>query len=215
METIAKTERVPNKMSHLPVDGRGYVVPWFVAWRDGKPEFRAADGSKWVKAIRERLCWVCGGPLGSNICFVAGPMCGINRTSSEPPSHLECGRWSARNCPFLNNPNAVRRQDAEINNAGLAAASAGCAIARNPGVAMLWITRGFELFDDGTGKPLILMGAPRAVEWYAEGRRATRKEVVDSIESGIPALELLAAKESGGLEHLARQRARLEAWLPK
>jgi hypothetical protein len=97
-------------MRHLPIDERGYPVPWFVAWLpDGKPEFRAMDRTKWFRAIREKLCWVCGGKLGVNVCFVAGPMCGINRTSSEPPSHLECARYSSRNCPFLNNPRMVRR----------------------------------------------------------------------------------------------------------
>jgi hypothetical protein len=51
-------------MSDLPVDERGFPVPWFVAWFDGKPEFRAMDGLKWIRAVREHLCWVCGGRLG-------------------------------------------------------------------------------------------------------------------------------------------------------
>jgi hypothetical protein len=65
-------------------------VPWFVAWFDGKPEFRAMDGLKWIRAVREHLCWVCGGRLGVWQTFVLGPMCGINRTTVEPPCHLEC-----------------------------------------------------------------------------------------------------------------------------
>src|SRR5580692_7475343 len=95
---------LPRRMTALPIDERGYPVPWFVDWIDGKPEFRAMDPRKFVRAIKEKLCWVCGQRLGVNVCFVAGPMCGINRTSSEPPSHRECAVWSAQNCPFLNNP---------------------------------------------------------------------------------------------------------------
>src|SRR6516162_8680773 len=139
--TLKTTEPLPVRMQHLPVDERGYVVPWFVDWLDGKPEFRAMDLNKFVRAIKQRRCWVCGERLGVNMCFVAGPMCGINRTSSEPPSDLVCARWSARNCPFLANPRMVRRED-EVSLDGNAA---GLMIKRNPGVAMLWITRSYEI----------------------------------------------------------------------
>ena len=109
--TKVNMETLPARMRGLPVDERGYVVPWFVDWLDGKPEFRAMDRSKFVRAIRERLCWVCGEKLGVYLTFVAGPMCGINRTSGEPPCHADCALWSALNCPFLSNPRMVRRED--------------------------------------------------------------------------------------------------------
>jgi hypothetical protein len=206
-------EPLPDRMRDLPTDDRGYVVPWFVAWVDGKPEFRAMDRAKFVRAIKEKLCWVCGRRLGVNLCFVAGPMCGINRTSAEPPSHLECGRWSARNCPFLSNPQMVRREDDVINNARLREEAAGLAITRNPGVTMLWITREYEVFKTETG-PLIQMGEPESVEWWACGRRATRDEVIQSIETGIPNLEAIARLETGGLEFLRKNRDSFEKWLP-
>lgn len=214
IQTRAELEALPDRMKDLAVDDRGYPVPWFVAWVDGKPEFRAMDGSKFRRAIREKLCWVCGGRLGVNVCFVAGPMCGINRTSSEPPAHLECGRWSARNCPFLNNPHMVRREDEVVNNAAMRESAPGFAITRNPGVAMLWITRQFEVYDDGKGRPLIQMGQPESVEWYACGRPATRAEVVASIESGLPNLEALARQQSGAMEALERAQRRFDRWLP-
>src|SRR4029077_8964998 len=117
--TRPELEPLPERMRHLPVNSKGYPVPWFVAWVDGQPEFRAMDGAKFRRAIREKLCWVCGGKLGVYVCLVAGPMCGINRTSSEPPCHLECAQWSARNCPFLSNPRQVRREDEVISNTRL------------------------------------------------------------------------------------------------
>lgn len=185
------------------------------------PEFRAMDPHKFVRAIRQKLCWVCGERLGVNVCFVAGPMCGINRTSSEPPSHLECARWSARNCPFLSNPRMVRREDEEINNNVLRENAAGHAITRNPGVAMLWITRTFEVFDSAEIRGnsnrgyLIQMGEPDSVEWYACGRPATRKAVVDSVESGLPNLEAIARTEAGGLQALAGYIQRFQKYLPQ
>lgn len=155
-------EPLPARMTTLPVDARGYPVPWFVDWVNGEPEFRAMDRAKFGRALKEKSCWVCGERLGIHITFVAGAMCGINRTSSEPPCHRECARWSARNCPFLNNPRMVRRTD------GLAADVldnvAGFGIKRNPGVTMLWNTREWEIFMTETG-PLIQMGEPESVEW--------------------------------------------------
>jgi hypothetical protein len=202
-------------MQHLVIDDKARPVPWFVDWIDGQPEFRAMDGRKYVRAIREKLCWVCGNPLKGTYVFVAGPMCGINRTSAEPPNHPECARWSARNCPFLSNPDMVRREDDVVNNTKFREAAPGFAITRNPGVTMLWFTREYEVIDDGKGKPLIQMGRPAGVEWYREGRLATREEVEESIDNGIGALETLARMQEGGMEALSRQRMRFEKLLPQ
>src|SRR5581483_1562375 len=178
------------RMRHLPVDERGYVVPWFVAWVNGKPEFRTMDRDKWKHAIRERRCWVCGDILGVNLAFVIGPMCGINRTTSEPPCHLECARWSARNCPFLSRPHMVRRED-EITEAARQNVS-GEMITRNPGVTLIWITRTYKIWRDTKDRPLIEVGEPESVEWWAERRPATRAEVEESVRTGLPLLEDLA-----------------------
>ena len=91
-----KLEPIIERMKDLPIDSRGYPVPWFVAWVDGIPEFRASDGEKFYLAIKKDLCWVCGNKLGAFKTFVSGPMCGINRNTAEPPCHLDCAEWSAK-----------------------------------------------------------------------------------------------------------------------
>jgi hypothetical protein len=207
-------EPLPKLMENLPVDERGFCVPWFVDWIDGRPEFRAMDGRKYVRAIKEKLCWVCGNPLKGVYCFVAGPMCGINRTSSEPPSNPDCARWSARNCPFLSRPDMVRREDDLVNNQKSRDLAPGMAITRNPGVTMLWFTREYEVFPDDKGRPLILMGRPAGVEWFCQGRPATRDEVEESIDGGIGALEAIARLEPGGIEDLRRKQEKFKKWLP-
>lgn len=209
-----KAETIPDRIKALPVDDRGYPVPWFVDWLDGKPEFRAMDLKKWVDAVKRRLCWVCGQPLGINLCFVAGPMCGINRTSAEPPSHYECGKWSAINCPFLANPKTVRREDDLLNAQNMREYGAGLALTRNPGVTMLWITRNYDVFPDGKKGYLIQMGQPDRVEWYANGKTATRAEIIESVETGLPALEAVARTEAGGIEALRRYQERFMRYVP-
>ena len=201
-------EPLPPKMRHLPVDHRGFVVPYFVAWIDGVPDHRIVDGRKWPLAVRDRLCWVCGGQLGRHLSFALGPMCAVNRVNAEPPSHLECATWSARNCPFLSRSHMHRR---EVDRTELEVRDpAGMALTRNPGVTGVWTTTSFRVFKAGTG-PLIEIGPPEHVEWYCEGRTATREEVRLSTDSGLPKLIEACALEAGA----ERQREALEALLEK
>ncbi len=203
-------EKPTARIVSLPIY-RGYPVPWFVSWINGVPEFRAADAQKWMQAVQMDLCWVCGHKLGRHKTFVAGPMCGINRTSAEPPCHLDCAQWSARNCPFLSKPQMVRRE----NNLPEDAGCAGVQIRRNPGATLLWTVKDYKLFGDGNGGVLIDMGMPLATEWWAEGKPATREQVVASVESGLPILLEIAQQEEGAVDELMRRKAWLETKYPK
>lgn len=62
----------PKFMEHLPIDKRGYPVPWFVRWIDGEPEFRAMNPHKFHRAIEDKLCWICGGKLFGEQVFCIG-----------------------------------------------------------------------------------------------------------------------------------------------
>lgn len=207
---------LPERIAKLPVH-RGYPVPWFVDWTDGEPEFRAMDPDKWRRAVRDRVCWVCGEPLGKYLAFVIGPMCGVNRTTTEPPCHLDCAEWSARFCPFLSRPHMVRREDDAINAARFLVQGAGLPILRNPGVACVWITLTYTTFRDPRNRPLIELGEPVNVRWFAEGRKASRAEVNASIESGMPALREMADKDPIPGAHAALDACvtRLEPHLPR
>lgn len=182
---------LPKQMIALPVDERGYPVPFFVAYVDGKPDFRIIDPKKLTLVIRKRLCWVCGNELMQNYSFVAGPMCGINRTSSEPPSHLACAEWSAVNCPFLSRPNMVRRENNLPENYK---EPSGISIPRNPGVAMVWSTRHFRILEVYNGI-LFKMGNPERISFYCSGRKATMDELVHSVDTGLPSLMTIAIED--------------------
>lgn len=177
-----------ERIAALPVDERGYPVPFFVSWIDGKPEFRAADGRKFRLCLEQQLCWVCGQPLGGFKTFTIGPMCAVTRTTAEPPSHKECSEWSVKGCPFLSKPKMVRREDEFTEAAKKHDMTAGIPIDRNPGVTCVWTTKKFKLFPDRDNKILIEVGEPESVSWWREGRVATRLEILESITTGLPLL---------------------------
>jgi hypothetical protein len=194
---------IPERLRGAPLSPEGYPVPWFVPWLDGVPEFRAMDGEKFVAAVRRRLCWLCGQPLGKHLCFPIGPMCAVTRTTAEPPSHLSCAEYAVKVCPFLTQPR-MRRNEKDMPEEKY---SPGEMIKRNPGVTVLWTTLGFNLFRDGDRGYLFSVGDPEHVEVYAEGRTATIEELVASVSSGYPLLEAIAIQEEGGQEELRRQLA--------
>jgi len=209
-ELRSDLQKPPRFMEHLPVDKRGYPVPAFVEWINGEPEFRAMNPRFMVQAINKRLCWTCGQPLYSEEVFVIGPMCAINRVSSEPPSHRECALYSAVNCPFLSRPHMVRRKDglpAEIR-------AAGVMVERNPGVTLLYYTRRHQLIASpempeagAHAGVLFALGRAFRADWYTCGKPATRAQVLESMDSGMEILRSLAAQHDGpeGMKMLQRQ----------
>jgi hypothetical protein len=201
---------IPTRMLRLPVV-RGYPVPWFVDKVNGLYDFRIADSRKRGLAVRDRLCWQCGQRLGRYLAFVIGPMCAINRISSEPPSHRACAEFAVKACPFL-----TQREDS-YREAGLPAgvvSPPGHAIFRQPGVALIWITETYKLIAVD-GDYLIRFGEPTETLWFREGRPATRAEVLTSIDSGCPTLQNAAIAEGrAAVARFERDKAAALQFLP-
>lgn len=193
---------LPSRFLKLPVDHRGYPVPKFVYQRpDGIYDFRVVKPGWPVECINKKLCWLCGEKLGQFFCFVIGPMCAINRNSAEPPSHRECAEFSVKACPFMRFPNR-KRDEADLPEDGVKPGGNAAMIMRNPGVICLWITKSYKPYRvPGEQGILIEIGDPVGVTWWAQGRAATRAEVMHSIDTGLPALRILAEKD--GRESIA------------
>lgn len=196
-----------TRIAKLPIDKRGYPVPKFVTWIKGEPDFRVVNARWLMQCVVRNLCWICGGTLGVHKAFVIGPMCAINRVSSEPPSHFDCAKFSVYACPFMTQPG--RRRDArELPTA--AVNPAGIMVERNPGVSLIWVTKQFTPFKE-SGGTLFRLGPPEQLTWYKQGRHATREEIMESIESGLPLLRKIAEEE--GLAAIAELTKQIERGL--
>ena len=191
---------IPAPMQRLPRQ-RGFPVPWFVAKLDGEYDFRVIERGRVARAVNAGVCWLCGNRLGRIKVSVIGPMGTVNRITSEPPSHPACARYAVRACPHLTNPRA-RRNAKDLPEEH--EAPPGIHIDANPGASVLWSSLyPSKPFDPGHGGNGVLfaLGAPYAVEWWTQGRPATRQECLDVMKLGLPRLS--AAAEADGPDAVA------------
>lgn len=207
--------QLPARVAALPVDPRGYPIPWFVANVDGKRDFRIADESKRVAAVKNHLCWICGQKLGQYLAFVIGPMCAVNRNTSEPPCHRECAEFAAQACPFLCLPKA------EYRRANLPEGSTGQphALPGNPGAVCIWITKSFKPYrvnDNGNPGWLIRLGDPVEALWYADGKVATRERIMQSFNERFCLIHKVAEEEGpAAVAQLSKMKEETMRLLPQ
>lgn len=178
---------MPPRIATLPRDARGYPVPWFVEWRDGVPLFPVLDPRKWSRAVRHHLCWVCGQPLGRMMVFPIGPMCAINRITSEPGCHRDCAIYSVKVCPFLVNPNMRRVPFDKYRGDQQVIAPPGIHSEGNPRMTALWSTTDFGVLRLPNG-PIIELGEPTAVSWWTRGAPATAQQAAAAFVEGAARL---------------------------
>jgi hypothetical protein len=166
---------MPARIARLERDPRGYPIPWFVHRpADGTIDFRVMDPRRFIQATREHRCWVCGDRLGKLFAFVGGPLSTAQRVYSDPPAHVECAEFSAKVCPFLTIPSALRREANKPAHVEIP----GQHVAGNPEVTGILITKGYTPLGPGA----LLAKGPREIRWFHQGRPATRAEVQHAIE---------------------------------
>jgi hypothetical protein len=195
----------PRRIAALPKDPRGYPVPGKIARRgEGAPDFRVINDGDRLRAFMVELCWICGQSMGVHRVYAIGPMCVVNRTTMEPAAHRECAEYAVKACPFLARPRMKRLPSDDIEDKHVV----GVMIERNPGVTCLYETREAKADLVGNDRWLIRLGDADRVDWWREGRKATRAEVETSIETGLPNLDELARLEGpAAIRELARLHA--------
>lgn len=203
---------LPSRMSTRPLDERGYPVPWFVHYIEGKPDFRVIRPDGFIDAVRWKKCWVCGGRMGLYCSFVVGPMNVINRMTPEPPSHRECAEFAVKACPYLILP-ASRRRDKNVPEG--TELPAGNMVDHKPTAVVIWITKHWRPTRVSNGY-LIEMGPPTEVSWWKEGRVATRDEAKEQFEASFEIM-MRTARDEGetSVARLEHRKAESLRYLPR
>jgi hypothetical protein len=184
MQEEASLLPVPESMRRLRVFA-GLPVPWYAEWRDDKPVYGVpVSDEKFKRAAVSHVCIMCGARLRRRAAFVGDAAVAIRQRTAVPPAHSDCAHWALGHLRVISTATHFHR------------------------VKVLWVTRiwkwlGARIFD---------IGVPEAVEWYLEGRSATRAEVDPTLDREV--YELACSAWPGGLEDLRRRRDKLKRWLP-
>lgn len=191
---------VPARMAHLPTDPLhgDLPVPYFVgSVRDQsgvmRPDFRCVETGARERCDAGALCWICGLPLEREFACVTGPMCLINRISSEPVSHLECARYAVAACPFIATPGRKRR-DKDYPPGVKPPPAPESHNPRNPGAALVILLNKRPRRGEND---LYHLRHINGVEFYREGARIYGRDCLPEFALGAFILAGQAAEEGG------------------
>lgn len=185
---------MPHRIYNLPVHQEFKVpTPWFAAETSpGKWDLRVVDPKKIFAAIGGNRCWVCGKPIDNcEYTFTIGPMCAINKVTTEPPAHYECAEWSTRACPALNHTQSQRRKKSLPNHKQ----PAGIGFEGLPQVSVLWQTTYYDVENLSDGI-ILKIGEPTApLIWRQGGKNVSRDVAAEALQAGFQQLFPLAQAE--------------------
>lgn len=174
---MRKELTIPPELSHLPVDARGYPVPYFVSKIKGEWEFRYIDLKRIKHIIREELCHICGKPLkGSDVYFISGPQGFKNRVSSDAGMHEVCARFSLQACPHMFFQKAERRERDAFARKVLKDSPTYHAKEKPSTLLLIKVISWFEAVVAEDGNPIITyIPAGKPEEYVYENNRLVKK----------------------------------------
>lgn len=142
---------------------RGLPIPFTaLVSAEGVPDFRVTDLGNWQRAVKYKLCGLCGIKLGFIVYFIGGPLCDQNRMFFDPPMHEECARYAFEVCPFLAFSAAAYRTRAGDSELHISRAAAG---GQRPERMGLFKTKSYTTVER-QGEVLIQAGPWLDTEWF-------------------------------------------------
>jgi hypothetical protein len=136
----------PQALQERPVcPVRGLPAPFIAeVQEDGRVLFTVLDPKRSIRCVQERLCAMCGGPLGDGPVALIGDVASLEPDGFhiEPPVHERCAELAVGGlCPFLSHERVPRRPLPEgVNVVGGGRAELphiGRAIAKRPPVIVV------------------------------------------------------------------------------
>jgi hypothetical protein len=187
---------IPTRMAHLPLDRRGYAIPWGV-YVDGagRPQFTINDDVKREVALARDLCPICGNGLSRGRWFVGGPMSAFHDRGAyiDMPMHDECAHYALKVCPYLAVP-SWRKALAESHIKAVKAAIVAIdptMIDDRPGVFVAVMTVGQKMTGGNGLQNYVRPARPyRKVEYWRHGER------LDDVEGNRLAMQSMESTDA-------------------
>lgn len=110
---------VPERLSHLVKDKRGYPIPYFIPQdpSSGMHDFKYMDPKKQMICAMGQICMICGQSLlPYEYWYITGPMGRKNQSCSDPAMHEECARYSLAVCPHMHFEKTERTSEETLND---------------------------------------------------------------------------------------------------
>lgn len=112
-----KNFNLPDRMKGMKLDQRGYPIPYFTPFVNGKPDFRYQDPEKRESCLERKVCSICAEALlAKQFWFICGPLGLKNKIHSDAPMHEECARFALMACPHLAFKSAERTSEERIDD---------------------------------------------------------------------------------------------------
>lgn len=156
------TVSMPARIAALDRDARGYPKPFGTMPDD----FRVINMANWARAVRDRLCGICGHGIGVHIAFVGGPGSIKHRTFTDLGMHRECAEYALAVCPFLAMPTSFSY--ARTKGEGTTTLEDVSDV--RPDKFGLGVTKTYEYGLTPQNTPAILAGRWGSLTWYRHGQ---------------------------------------------
>jgi hypothetical protein len=211
---------IPPHMQELPLDKRGYPVPYFVQWVNGVPDFRVSNMRRIYECTNKKLCMICGKALNKDegCVFAVGPLSTLTQTNDEPPMHRACAEFSAQVCPWMLHP-GMKRIPKPLPDGTMSAGQLEAVGAINGGAPKVWAlydTDSYIAEAQENRTILYFMGEPREIHWWKAGRRATREEVLEALTDTVAFMKAYPGCESPEVQkHYDDRFTELGLWVPE
>jgi hypothetical protein len=195
-----KSVTIPDLMRKLPLDHRGYPIPFIVLRDDtGRPHFTINDTRKVAYTLKHDLCGICGEKLHRGRWMVGGPMSAFHPdgTYIDGPLHADCMRYAMQACPYLGAPNYSKRiDDATLKKENATSISAlvnQTMIPDRPKLFVAVMTLQIEIYPSMAGTFYLKPKRPyRQVEFWRSGQIVCHEEAVlivrEVLDAPIPEL---------------------------
>jgi hypothetical protein len=159
---------LPVRMRALPRDAAGQPIPYLLTQLATKAESPLGPDLALHAIYQQKRCWICGQQLGRYAAFMTDALTSVTRVCRTPPAHHDCAKH---------------------------AAMVGLMQPRDLKVSLVWVTRTYDMQTTANGH-VFVVGDAEQTFWFTEGRTASRDEVMEAMQTGLP--KLYAVAHEGG-----------------